>query len=79
MRASGGGRMGVEVREHRRRRDLGGVVFGVILLLVGGYYLLDQTLGLALPELDWDKIWPIIVIAFGAVIVYGAWSRNRAA
>lgn len=65
--------------ERHRRRDRGGIVFGVILLLVGGYYLLQQTLGLNLPDLNWDQLWPVIVMIIGGVIVYGAWSRNREA
>lgn len=69
----------MEVHERRRRRDGAGIVFGVILLLVGGYYLLDQTLGLAMPELNWDRIWPLFVILLGGVILYGAWARSRPA
>ncbi len=65
--------------ERHRRRDRGGIVFGVILLLVGGYYLLQQTLGLNLPDLNWDQLWPVIVMIIGGVILYGAWSRNREA
>ena len=33
----------------RRRRDAGGLIFGVILLIVGIYYLLQRTLGLDIP------------------------------
>ena len=44
----------MEVRG-RGRRDAGGIVFGAILLLVGGYYLLQQTFGLNLPDLNWDQ------------------------
>jgi hypothetical protein len=65
--------------ERHRRRDRGGIVFGVILLLVGGYYLLQQTLGLNLPDLNWDQLWPVIVMIIGGVILYSAWSRNREA
>jgi NADH:ubiquinone oxidoreductase subunit 4 (subunit M) len=68
----------MEVRDHRRR-DAAGIVFGAILLLVGGYYLLQQTFGLNLPDLNWDQIWPILVIALGAVVLYGAWSRGKQA
>lgn len=68
----------METRERRRRSDVGGFVLGGILLLVGGYYLLQQTLGLNLPDLDWDKLWPLILIVIGGLVIYGAWSRNRA-
>jgi cell wall-active antibiotic response 4TMS protein YvqF len=58
-----------------RRLDIGGVIFGVIILGVGVYYLLANTFGVALPELDWDKIWPLLVIALGLGILWGAWNR----
>jgi NADH:ubiquinone oxidoreductase subunit 4 (subunit M) len=63
----------------RGRRDAGGIVFGAILRLVGGYYLLQQTFGLDLPDLNWDQLWPVLLIVFGAVVLYGAWSRGRQA
>ena len=51
------------------RVDLGALVFGAILLLVGGYYLLVNTFGVTLPELDWDQIWPIALIVLGVAVV----------
>jgi uncharacterized integral membrane protein len=60
----------------RRDLNVGGLIFGAILLLVGIYYLLRNTVGFDLPELNWDVIWPIIVIAIGLGIVYGVY-RSR--
>jgi uncharacterized integral membrane protein len=60
----------------RRELNLGGLIFGGILLLVGIYYLLRNTLGIELPDLEWDIIWPIIVIAIGVGIVLSVW-RSR--
>ena len=48
-----------------RRADVGGVVIGLIILGVGVYYLLDNTFGFTMPELDWDKIWPLAIIVLG--------------
>ncbi len=59
-----------------RRRDVGGLVFGGILLAVGIYYLLKQTLGLDIPDLNWDQLWPLAVILLGAAILYGNWTRR---
>ena len=56
----------------RRRSDVGGLVFGVILLLVGGYYLLTKTFGLDLPDLDWGGLWPILVIGLGVIVLVRA-------
>jgi len=61
--------------EHLRRIDIGALIFGVLVLGVGIYYLLANTFGLALPELNWDMIWPIAVIALGVGILWGAWNR----
>ncbi len=61
--------------ERLRRLDLGGVLIGLIIVGVGVYYLLVNTFGITLPELDWDKIWPILVMALGVGIVWSAWNR----
>jgi len=60
-----------------RRADVGGVIIGVIILGVGVYYLLDNTFGFTMPELDWDKIWPLALIALGLAIVWGAYHRSH--
>jgi hypothetical protein len=52
-----------------RMVDIGALIFGVILLLVGGYYLLVNTFGIDLPELNWDTIWPIALIGLGVAVV----------
>jgi hypothetical protein len=58
-----------------RRMDVGAIVFGVIVLVVGVYYFLSNTLGWNLGELNWDAIWPILVIGIGGSILLGAWRR----
>ena len=61
--------------ERLRGIDLGAIILGVLILGVGVYYLLVNAFGLALPELDWDMIWPMAVIALGVGILWGAWNR----
>ncbi len=63
----------------RRRFDLGALILGLILLFVGGYYLLRNTLGINLPEIKGDQIWPVVVIAVGAAIIYGVWTSRPGA
>ncbi len=58
-----------------RRLDVAAILLGLIILGVGIYYTLVNVFGLALAELDWDKIWPLAVIALGIGILWGAWSR----
>jgi uncharacterized integral membrane protein len=55
-----------------RRLDFGGIVFGAILLVVGGYFLLRNTFGFEIPDLDWDMIWPLLIIALGVSVLVGA-------
>jgi hypothetical protein len=58
-----------------RRIDIGAILLGLIILGVGVYYVLVNTFGFELAELDWDKIWPLAVVALGIGILWGAWSR----
>ncbi len=53
--------------------DVARVLIGLIIAAVGFYYFLTNTLGLALPELDWDRVWPFFVIAIGLGIVSANW------
>jgi hypothetical protein len=48
---------------------LGRLLFGLLLLFVGGYYFLRNTLGFDLGELDGEALWPIVVIVFGGLLL----------
>lgn len=61
---------------HDDRGRSASLFFGVITLLVGLWFFASQTLGLDLPLLDWDQLWPIVVIAVGAWIVLGSIRRR---
>ena len=64
-------------RVYRRRRDddlcfgtqkglpIGGIIFGIIIILVGAISLLERTYWWA----SWDRLWPLVIIAFGLLIV----------
>jgi hypothetical protein len=69
-----------DAMRERRRLDGGALIFGALLLFVGGYYLLRNTLGLELPELDGEKVWPVLVLALGvALVLRGIASRSEPA
>jgi hypothetical protein len=55
----------------------GSLVLGIVILAVGLWYFADRTLGLNLPRLNWDDLWPIILIAIGAWIIAGPYLRRR--
>ena len=61
----------------RRRIDTGTVVWGLILIVVGGWFFLDRTLGLAMPDLDWDALWPIALVLIGAGVIVQGLGRRR--
>jgi hypothetical protein len=62
--------------EQRRNFDFGALIFGLIVLGVGVYYFLANTLGLQIPDLDWDKIWPLLVVALGCAILFSNLRRK---
>jgi len=59
-----------------RRLDLGGLIFGAILLVVGGYFVLRNTLGFDIPNLNWDLIWPLFIVALGVGVLWGAMAHG---
>lgn len=74
------GRIGREerrrARRHRRRISLGrtggaGMFFGLVLVVVGGIALMG-TLNI-FDWIPWGQIWPVVVIGFGAMIL---WKRR---
>ena len=52
-----------------RESNVPSMVVGLVLLAIGVWYLLDQTLGLQMPRIDWSDIWPIFLIAIGAIML----------
>lgn len=49
--------------------DIAGRVWGLVLLAVGLWFLADVTLKLDLPSFAWRDLWPIALIALGAIVV----------
>ena len=57
------------------RLDIGRLIFGLVVLFVGSWFLLRNTLGFDLPELDGEAIWPILVIGLGLAILFNGGRR----
>ena len=57
-----------------RRVDSGnaGIVFGAVLILLGAWFLVDQYV-----DVDWNLLWPVVVIGLGVVLMIGAMRRNQ--
>ena len=59
--------------QSRTRGDgRGALVFGVLLVVVGAWFLLRR----AIPGLDLDNWWPVLLIGIGVVLLVGA-ARGR--
>jgi hypothetical protein len=52
------------------------IIAGVILLVIGIWFLFDQTLGFDMPRIRWADIWPIILIAIGALMLLRSAGRR---
>jgi uncharacterized integral membrane protein len=66
-------------RDRDRGRDAGGtasLVLGIVLLAIGLWFFAQDTLGLELPSLRWNQLWPIILIVIGAWVLMGAVRRG---
>ena len=63
-------------RPHERETNVASMVVGAILLLVGVWCLLDQTLGVRMPRIDWGGFWPVILIVIGGIMLYRAAARR---
>lgn len=60
------------------RADWGRLIFGLVVLFVGGWFLFRNTLGFDLPELDADMIWPILVVGLGLAILFNGGRHHPA-
>ena len=62
-------------------RDWGKLLVAAVLIAIGGYFLLRNTLGLTLPDIPWDRLWPVLVILIGIAALARGWtgrtSRRR--
>jgi hypothetical protein len=40
------------------------------------YYFLDRTLGIAMPQIEWRGLWPILLIILGGLILFRSIERR---
>jgi hypothetical protein len=57
-----------------RREWHGAEIVGIVLVAVGVVYLLGN---LGIVHVSWSVVWPIVIIAIGAVVLYGAVRPSR--
>jgi hypothetical protein len=65
-------------RRWERATDTGSIVWGFILIAIGGWFFIEHTLGYDLPRIDWGTVWPIVLIVIGGWIILRAAGRRSA-
>ena len=83
-----GERLGKEAEEAGRRlasdpsisraADTAARAWGLIILLIGVWFLADVTIGLDMPNVPWRDLWPLGLIAIGLLVVFRGMGRQRA-
>jgi phage shock protein PspC (stress-responsive transcriptional regulator) len=63
---------GYAAPEHRRRGAGGGVIFGLVLVLLGAWFLIDEYV----PGLDSDLLWPIALVVIGVALLFISMRRS---
>ncbi len=49
-----------------------GLVAGVVLVVLGVWFLIDQYV-----RIDWELVWPVVVMVAGGALIAGALMRSR--
>lgn len=56
-----------------RSKTMAPIIFGAIMILVGLSFLLERTFA----WINFDNLWPLIIIAIGLMIVYNATQKQK--
>jgi phage shock protein C len=49
------------------------VIIGIVLVVLGAYFLVREYI----PAIDFGRIWPLVLIVIGVVLLLGAMRRSR--
>lgn len=60
-----------------KQRSHAGVIFGMVLILLGAIFLIDQLN--ILPDLDFANLWPLVLVAIGCALIVSGQQKQRAA
>jgi Na+/H+ antiporter NhaD/arsenite permease-like protein len=61
-----------------RERDsnMASIVVGLILVAIGAWYFLEQTIGIRMPRIAWRDVWPVLLILLGVFVIVRSLSRR---
>ena len=59
----------------RKGPSTGALIGGIILIMLGGGFLLDQFE--IIPDFDFENWWPVILIVIGLVFIFTSGSKDR--
>jgi hypothetical protein len=62
----------------RRAGDTAARIWGLIVLAIGAWFLVDVTLGYDMPTIPWGDVWPIGLIVIGLIVVVRGMGRRPA-
>lgn len=62
-----------EAVNHKKSQQQGSVIAGSILILLGGLFLAEEFL----PDFDFEKYWPLILIFIGIGLLAGAFGTKN--
>jgi hypothetical protein len=48
-----------------------------VFVAVGLWFFATETLGLTLPRIRWDAVWPVLLIALGLVVILRGMRERR--
>ncbi len=57
---------------HARRRGNGAMIFGLLLVLLGVWFLIDQYV----PGIDSDLLWPVALVILGGALLFVSMRRR---
>jgi phage shock protein C len=60
-------------RRERRRDGGGGLIFGIVLILIGAWFLLREYV----PQIDTDALWPLLAVGAGILLIVLSIRPNR--
>ena len=70
--AASGPPWGYRAGLERRNRGGAGVVLGLVLIVLGAWFLLRRFI----PAIDSDVLWPVLLLVLGGILVLGALRRR---